>query len=38
MTWMFLKGLVCGWILGFGYAKLSKWIEDDPATKHHRWN
>lgn len=37
MTWMFLKGLVCGWLLGFGYAKLWAWI-NEPIDHKSRWN
>ena len=38
MTWMFIKGLIVGWLLGFAYAVLRRWINEDPAVKNHRWN
>ena len=40
MTAMFVKGLIVGWILGYAYARLRRWI-DEPiqhGPNHHRWN
>lgn len=36
MTWMFIKGLVVGWVMGSMWTRLR--IKAHPASRNYRWN